>query len=313
VRDRNARGAPAAPPRRGLFGGMAVPPMDSMPRIRTAFARGLAATWSSPVVVGAVVGWLLVEWLLVVAAGYPGPFAALAFVSAPVPHGTRSDILLFVGILGASRGLLFVFAAGAIHALWFAILSGFAVEAIETGTASRWGAVRGLRAFPVAFALHVIGVPVLFAADIVIQLGGQFGLLLQVAIVTAVVWAFGYAPVIAVAERRRLTDVLGRSVRAARLPGSGNLTFAAIYSLPLFAVWVALQYGGVPGAELSVNPPASAWAFVVVANLVHVAVLAALALRYLAVAEEVPEGPQRRQPSRSSGSKASPRKPPRRR
>ncbi|HEX6400833.1 MAG TPA: hypothetical protein VF108_10260, partial [Actinomycetota bacterium] len=68
-----------------------------MPRMRTAFARGLAATWSSPVLVGAVLGWLLLEWLVVVAAGYPGPFAALAYVSAPVPHGTLSDLILFVG------------------------------------------------------------------------------------------------------------------------------------------------------------------------------------------------------------------------
>jgi hypothetical protein len=288
--------------------------MDSMPKIRTAFARGLAATWSSPLVVGAVVGWLLIEWLIVVVAGYPGPFAALAFVSAPVPHGTRSDILLFVGILGTSRGLFFVFAAGAIHALWFSILTGLAVEAIESGRPSRWGAVRGLRAFPVSFALHVLGVPVLFAADVVIQLGGQFGLLLQVAIVTAVVWAFGFAPVIAVAERRRLTDALGRSVRAARLPGSGNLTFAGIYSLPLFAMWVALQYGGIPGAELSVNPPASAWAFVVVMNLLHVAFVAALAMRFLAVADEVPDAPERRPSGRSAAStKRSTRNAPRRR
>ena len=102
ARDAGRRGAVA--PRRGLFSGMSVPPMDSMPRMRTAFTRGLAATWSSPVLVGAVLGWLLVEWLVVVAAGYPGPFAALAYVSAPVPHGTLSDLILFVGILGTSRG-----------------------------------------------------------------------------------------------------------------------------------------------------------------------------------------------------------------
>lgn len=304
--------------RRGLFPGMAVPPMESMPRIRTAFTRGLAATWSSPVVVGALLAWLLVEWLVVVAAGYPGPFAALAYVSAPVPHSTLSDLVLFVGILGTARGLFFVFAAGAVHAVWFAVLTGLTVEAIETGSPSRWGAVRGLRAFPVAFALHVLGVPVLFAAQIVTQIGGGFGLLLQVAILTAVVWAFGFAPVISVAEGRKMTDALGRSVRAARLPGSGNLTFAAIYSLPVYATSVALLFGSVPGADLSVNPSPSAWIYVLGMNLLHAAILAALAMRYLAIAAEVPEAPPRRRPARErrpAGQRgvAGARRPPRRR
>ena len=52
---RGTRGRPAPARRGGLLSRMSVPPMDSMPPIRTAFARGLAATWSSPLVVGATV------------------------------------------------------------------------------------------------------------------------------------------------------------------------------------------------------------------------------------------------------------------
>jgi hypothetical protein len=292
---------------------MAVAPMGSMPRIRTAFARGLVAMWSSPVVVGLLLGWLLVEWLVVVAGGYPGPFAALAYVSAPIPHSSFSDFILFVGIFGAGRGLFFVFGAGAVHALLYALLAGLAVEAIESGHTSRWGAIRGLRAFPVTFALHVLGVPVLFAAQIVAQLAGGLGLLLQVAILTGVTWAFVYAPIIAVADARRLTDTLGRSVRTARLPGSGNLTFAAIYSLPVYATFVALPFGGIPGSDLAVNPAWSAWIFVVGMNLLHVAVLAAFAMRYLAVADEVPEAAPRRPAARASRQRPAPRRPPPRR
>ncbi|HET9672773.1 MAG TPA: hypothetical protein VFQ40_07990 [Actinomycetota bacterium] len=266
----------------------------------TAFTRGLAATWSSPVIVGALLGWIVLEWLLLVAAGYPGPFAALAYVSAPIPHSALSDLIVFIGILGVSRGLFFVFAAGAVHALWFAILTGLAVEAIETGRASRWGAIRGFRAFPVSFALHVLGVPVLFAAQLVTQLGGGFGLLLQVAILAAVTWLFGFAPVIAVAEHRRMTDALGRSVRAARLSGSGNLTFATVYSVPVYATTVALLFGSVPGADLAVNPPPAAWLFVLGLNLLHTAILAALAMRYLATAAEVPDAPPRRPSARDT-------------
>ena len=163
---------PVAEPRRGLLSGMSAPPMDSMPKIRTAFTRGLAATWSSPLIVGSLLAWLLVEWILVVALGYPGPFALLAHISAPTPLSTLTDLTLSTGILGIQRGLVFVFATAAVHALWFSLLTGMVVDAVESGSATRWGAIRGLRALPVVFALRVIGVAVVFAADILGALGG---------------------------------------------------------------------------------------------------------------------------------------------
>jgi len=101
---------------------------------------------------------------------------------------------------------------------------------------------------------------------------------------------FAFAPIISITEHRRLMDCLGRSVRAARLPGSGNLTFAAIYAVPVYATFLA---PGVPGILLGVNPSAGAWAFVVLMNLLHIAIVGAWALRYLAIADEVPEAPAR--------------------
>jgi hypothetical protein len=250
--------------------------------------------WSSPLVVGATLGWLFVEWILIVALGYPGPIAPLAHVSAVPPLSTLADLYVSTGILGIRTGLFLVVVVGAVHALWLSLMAGWAVEVIESGTATRWGAVRGLRAFPVAIALHVVGVAVLFASQFVAAIGGLgLSLFIQIAIVVIAVWAVAFAPVIAVAEGRRLTDCLGRSLRAARLPGSGNLTFAALYVIPMFATFGA---PGVPGALLDVNPPPSAWIFVVLVNLLHGAVLAAFAMRYLAVAAEVPEAPAR--PSR---------------
>lgn len=291
ARSRGRARTPAPPPRRGLLSGMSAPPMDSIPRIRTAFTRGLASTWSSPVVVGAILVWLLAEWLVVVTLGYPGPFALLAHVSAPTPLSTFTDLSLSTGILGVRQGLLFVFAAGAVHALWFSILVGLAVETIETGGASRWGAIRGLRAFPVVLALHVIGVAVVFAAQIVAALGGGgLALIVQIAALVGATWVFAFAPVIAVTERRRLLDCLGRSLRAARMPGSGNLTFAALYAVPIFATFLT---PGLPGVLLDVNPPYSAWIYVVLMNLLHAAILGAFALRYLAIAGEVPDAPVR--------------------
>jgi hypothetical protein len=268
---------------------MSAPPMDSMPRMRTSFTRGLAGTWSSPVVVGSLLAWLIAEWLVVVALGYPGPFALLAYVSALTPMSTFTDLSVSIGILGVRQGLLFVFGAAAVHAIWFSLLVGLAIETIESGGATRWGAIRGLRAFPVVFALHVIGVAVVFATDVLAALGGLgLALMIRTAGLVVATWVFAFAPVIAVTEHHRLMACIGRSIRAARMPGSGNLPFAAIYVVPVYATLLAR---GLPGALLDVNPPYTAWTYVVLMNLLHTAILGAFALRYLAVADEVPEAP----------------------
>lgn len=284
----------SASPRRGLLSGMSVAPMESMPRIRTAFARSLAATWSSPLIVGLVGAWLLVEWIVIVALGYPGPFFFLGNLSATPPLSTTTDVYISIGLFGR-LGLAFVFGIAALHAILVSLLTGLVIEAIETGTASRWGAVRGLKAFPVAFAVRIIGVMGLILSE----LGGSFGggglaLFVQLGVLVVVVWLFAFAPVIAVAEGRRLMDALGRSMRAARLPGSGNLSFAILYVFPVFATFLA---PGVPGRVLDVSPPFTAWIFAMFMNLLHVAILGAIAFRYLMVADEVPDAPAR--PSRS--------------
>jgi hypothetical protein len=287
---------------------MSTPPMDSMPPIRTAFVRGLAGIWSSPVVVGATVAWLLVEWLVVVALGYPGPFSLLAHIAAPAPLSTTTDLSISIGLLGVGRGLPLVFiTSGLVHALWQAIVVGLAVEIVETGGASRWGAIRGLRAFPITFAIHAFGVAVLFASSIAAGLGGGgLALLLQLAIYVLVVWVFAYAPIIAITDGRGFRDCFGRALRAARLPGSGNLTFAMLYVVPWFATTLATTVGAVPGSALDVNPPYSAWIFVVVVSLFHETVIAALAIRYLAIADEVPDASVRAAPARGTpGSRGS--------
>ena len=299
---RGGRGQRAPARRGGFVSRMSTPPMDSMPPIRTAFVRGLAGIWSSPFVVGATVAWLLVEWLVVVALGYPGPFSLLAHVAAPAPLSTTTDLSVSVGLLGVARGLPLVFiTSGLVHALWQAIVVGLAVEIVETGGASRWGAIRGLRAFPITFAIHAFGVAVLFTSSIAAGLGGGgLALLLQLAIYVFAVWAFAYAPVIAVTEGRGFRECLGRALRAARLPGSGNLTFATLYVVPWFATTLATTVGSVPGSGLDVNPPYSAWIFVLVVSLFHETVIAALAMRYLAVTDEVPDAPVRRAPARDT-------------
>jgi hypothetical protein len=246
-----------------------------------------------------MVAWLVVEWLVLVARGYPGPFALSAHIVAPAPISTPTDLSISIGIFGLAKGLPLVFiTSGLVHAFGHSVVVGLALEVIESGRASRWGAIRGLRAFPASLAIHGFGVAAYIMSGIVGGLGGGFSQLLQIAIFVGVVWAFAFAPAIAVSEGRGLRDSLGRSLRAARLPGSGNLTFAVLYTIPWFATFVATSIGATPGSGLDVNPPYSAWIFVIAVSLLHVAVIAAFALRYLAVAGEVPDAPVRSAGSR---------------
>jgi hypothetical protein len=120
----------------------------------------------------------------------------------------------------------------------------------------------------------------------------------QVASLVAGVYLLSFAPVIAADEGRPLGDSLGRSVRAARMPGAGNLSLAAIYVIVSFVV----SFVPGPGSDLGVNPSVSAWVYVLGVNLFHVVMQSAVAFRYLSVAAEVPDAaPRRRSVTRSGG------------
>ena len=166
-------------------------------------------------------------------------------------------------------------------------------ETLRSSTHGRWTLVRALRTLPAAFAVSMAGVSLFIVANILGSLLGlSFQFLVQVASLVAGVYLFGFAPVIAADEGRALGDALGRSVRAARMPGTGNLSLAAIYVMVSFV----LSFVPGPGSDLGVNPAVSAWVFVLVVNLFHVIVLSAIAFRYLSVAEEVPEAAPKRRP-----------------
>ena len=170
------------------------------------------------------------------------------------PLSTTTDLSVSVGIFGGGLGLPLVLVVSAVHALWQSLLVGLAIEAVESGGATRWGAVRDSVRSSIALAVRVIGVAVLIAAQTLAGFGGgTLAPVIQVAVFVLAVWAFWFAPAIAIAEGRRFLDSLGRGIRAARLPGSGNLTFAVLYVVPMFAAFVATFVGATPGAKLDVN------------------------------------------------------------
>ena len=289
-----SRGAEPAP-RRGLLDSLFSPRVGStsMPGIRTSAARGLAVVAGTPVLAVGAVALVVLEWLAALALGYEGPFALFVNALGLAPVGTSFDATLSTSLFGLQGGFFAILGFVAFRAMVQALLVAVIVEVLRSAPLGRWTLTRALRTLPAALAVNIAGIGLLTLASLLGPLlGPAFGLLIQMAALVGGVYVLSFAPVIAADEGRRLSDAMSRSVRAARMPGSGNLTLAAIYVVASIAILVV---PGKPGSDLGVNPTVSAWVMVLVANLLHVVMQAMVAFRYLSVADEVPDAAPRRQ------------------
>ena len=223
-----------------------------MPSIRTSAARGLAVVAGTPVLaIGAVV-LVVLEWLAALALGYEGPFALFVNALGLAPVGTSFDATLSTSLFGLQGGFFAILGFVAFRAVVQALLVAAIVEVLRSAPLGRWTLIRALRTLPVALAVNIAGIGLLTLASLLGPLlGPAFGLLIQMAALVGGVYVLSFAPVIAADEGRRLSDAMSRSVRAARMPGSGNLTLAAIYVVASIAILVV---PGKPGSDLGVNP-----------------------------------------------------------
>jgi hypothetical protein len=266
----------------------------SMPRIRSSLARGVTVVAGTPALAAGAIVFPVLEWLAALALGYQGPFALFVSAMALAPVGTSFDATLSTALFGLQGGFIAILGFVVLRAIVQALMIGAIVDVLHGSSLGRWTLARALRTFPVALAVGLAGVGLLTLASILGPLlGPAFGLLIQMAALVGGVYLLGFAPVIAAEEGRWLPDTMGRSIRAARIPGAGNLTLAAIYVVASIALLVA---PGKPGSNLGVNPSVGAWVLVLVANLLHVAMQATLAFRYLSIADEVPEPAAKRRP-----------------
>jgi hypothetical protein len=286
----NGSAAPTATKPRGLLGNFLAPRppgTSSMPKIPASLLRGLVAVIGTPAIVIAVPLFLLLEWVIAIALGFQGPFSVFVSALALPPVGTGFDFGLSTSILGVQSGLLLGFAFVIFRAALLGVVLSALVQILDEDRLT-WGSVpRGLRILPVSLAVGILEMLLLTVSSILTQvLGGGIGLLLQIGLLVVGLYLLVYAPVAAVAERRGLADSLGRSVRAARMPGSGNLAMVAVYVVPALAFSVI---PGLPGKLIGVNPSMGAWVLVILLNLAHLVFLAAFAFRYLCISDEVPE------------------------
>lgn len=294
------RPAGARPPaRRGLLDGIFAPRPAAdvpMPTIRASLGRGIATALAAPVLVVGVPVVLVLEWLAVVAFGFQGPFAVFVHALALPPIGSLVDVNVSVSLFpGGGVGLLALAVAILLRSLFLAIVAAASVQVLRDGRTTRWVWVPALRVLPAALAVNVASLSLLFLQAVIGGiLGGAIGGLGQLVLIGGLVLGvsyFGFAPAIGASEDRGLLDTLTRSWRAARIPGSGNITFAVLYVVPAFAVLLGAP--ALPGGRIGVNPSVGAWVLVTLVNLFHVAVAAAYAFRYLSVAASVPDAPAR--------------------
>jgi hypothetical protein len=283
--------APA--PRRGLSGLLAprVPTDTPMPKIPISLARGLVAVLSSPVLLVAIPVAVLLEWLVVVAVGFQGPFSLFAHALAIPPIGTAFDASMSTAIFGGQGGLLYIIVFAVFRAVVMAIITVAIVQVLDDGKVSASALPRGLRILPVTLAVGFMNMGILTLATVLLQFVGGIGLLLDMAGLVLGLYLFVFAPIMAAAEGRGMAESLSRGIRAARIPGAGNLLMASLYVFPSVAL---LFTQGQFGARLGVNPTAGAWVFVIVINVMHLVFLATFAFRYLSVSADVPDAPEPR-------------------
>ena len=242
-----APATPAPAPRKGFLDSIFAPRGPSsvpMPKIRTSITRGVATVLATPALVAAVPVVLMIEWLLLLAFGFQGPFTILGATFAIPPISTSTDVSLASNIFSP-------------------------VGATGPGAALA--------------PLAVVNLGVLIVANFVQLLGGGIGFVLAVALLVAGVYLFAFAPAISADEELSLPVTMSKAVRAARLPGSNNLTLAVLYAVPSFALLLA----PLPGSLIGVNPSAGAWAASILVNVLQMAAVAMFAFRYLAIGASV--------------------------
>ena len=288
--------AEAPEPRRG-FGGLLGGGPSILPSIPRSLGRGLLAVVTQPtlLVVALVLPFLV--WLALLAIGFEGSAGRLVDVLALPPIATYFDLGTGASVVGVGPAfLVFTAVSVLVRGVVYALLAGMVVEALEDGRVSRYGLLRGIAAIPAVLVVQVIVLadhrrqPLLpdpGPGDRVPHVRGR---------PRGGLFFLGFTPTAAVRQGRGVLETIRRSGRAAQLPGTRQLLFCALYFFVALPVVVGLVPGG---TQLGANPSLAAWVFILAVSVVHLAFMAALAYRWIAVEPLVPEEPVRRQVART--------------
>lgn len=278
-------------PRRGLLDSLFAPktPLGSMPKIRVALGRGIAVAFATPMLAVGTLVFVAAVWLVLVGAGYRGSAYDLMTLSAIAPVGSFGDASIARGLFGVAASQIAVIALVVVRGALAGVVAGIVVDALR-GRASRWSLVRGLRAAPAGILGSVLSFMTAFALSTVgLLLGAAFSQITQLAAPIVGLYLFGFAPVVAANEQLGAASSLAKGVRAGRLPGGGNVLFAAVFVLIVIFAQLGPAMLGAAGVRIDANPSTGVWAYVFAVNLLEVGLFVALCYRYLSIADDVPE------------------------
>lgn len=257
----------------------------NMPRLRSTLLRGVAVTLGTPVLLVGTVVLVLVAWIAALPFGYQGPVPRLASMLAMPPVGTLFDLQFTSAVFGVANGpaaLLGMLPFAIARSVVTGVIFGLAVEILDTGRASLSGARRGALVSPMVLIVTVIQLGFFIVAGYIGPLIPGLGLFVVLGTVTAAVYFLAYAPLAQLREGRGVLESLSMASRGARIPGSSSLAMALLFTVPAVAVQQT------PLGGFGVNPSPLTWVFVVVANLLHVSVMATFAYRWMCIEDEVP-------------------------
>jgi hypothetical protein len=240
----------------------------------------------------------LVLWVLVVLAGFRGPVSPLGHILSPPPLSTLTFDSIVANAVGGGSGftaILTIVVTVVLRAVIHAAFAGLVVDQLQGGASSHLSIVRGIQALPATIAVSLGGFVSLNVGSVLGAVaGGGLALFAQIAVLVLGVYLLAFAPFVALTEPSGPRAALSKAVRATRMPGAGNLTFAAIYTFVAVVVYLTPKSGSL----LGVNPSLSAWLVILATSFLHVAALAALGYRYLSVADDIPEAAPRTEPVR---------------
>jgi hypothetical protein len=259
-----------------------------VPGIAVALGRAVLAVGASPILLAAAFASLLATWAVFAGFGFPGSPRVLAIAMAISPaHLFLTDVPVALGA-GSEVAVLGAFAAlAALRAVTFSFLT-LLLGAALRGRADVRAAARRLPAAAGGFAALYIGEVglVLVASTVLTGFLGQLAIL----VVPAAIYFLSLIPVVGVLEGVSIREALSRGTRAVRRPGTGHLAFAAGYFLFIYLAASVSPFGPIAPA----TPTILTWAFGLAMTFLHVSVLGALVLRWLALRDQVPASQARR-------------------
>ena len=265
------------------------PDSPPFPGVLRSLLMGLRAAAGAPPLVAGALLLVGVLWLLLVAGGVQVFPSALSNSLALSPMGTVFDLTSADALFGLSGvGMAAVLVMTIARALVMGLIIGLIDEYLDSGSVSRLGVLRGIRAYPAVLLWSYLNAGIILILTTVIgPLLGQFGQVLLPAAMVGGLFLLAGAPIAAVRLGLPAREAVARATKIRKLPGwQRPLTLAAAYFFVSFLIFQIVD----PARRLiTANPTFVMWVFVLVATFVQLVFIGAFVAQWRAAEPFIPQ------------------------